>query len=217
MIMAKSEIDDIFASKGKGKAPPVPSTNSELSSEASSSKAKSGKKRKRKHEASTPLVSSTAETVVDPSAQVPSAKRQKADKKVKEIKSKPDKPATVREDEEKFKDSRGTGPRRKTDEGWLIYKEDELGINHEGGGNLAFNVQFQLMSIVVQTHPYAHSTVTVIPIGVLVVDLIFTFTLGSIEASLVALTHDVQRSMCSQHKRTSSSHHPKIDFVFFWK
>ncbi|EEB97719.1 hypothetical protein MPER_02907 [Moniliophthora perniciosa FA553] len=134
--MANSEIDDIFASKGKAKAAPPPST----SFEASSSKSKSEKKRKRKHEASTTPASSTAETIVDPSAQLSSSKRQKIDKKVKESKSKSDKLDPVREDEENFKDSRGTGPRRKTDEGWSIYKEDELGINNEGGGNIAFGL-----------------------------------------------------------------------------
>ncbi|ESK98341.1 hypothetical protein Moror_91 [Moniliophthora roreri MCA 2997] len=127
--MASSEIDDIFASKGKAKAVPPPST----SFGASSSKSKSEKKRKRKHEASTTPASSTAETIVDPSAQFSNAKRQKIDKKTKESKSKSDKLDAVREDEEKFKDSRGTGPRRKTEEGWSIYKEDELGINDQGG------------------------------------------------------------------------------------
>ncbi|KAH9047544.1 hypothetical protein EDB84DRAFT_1460893 [Lactarius hengduanensis] len=37
-------------------------------------------------------------------------------------------------DQDKFNDSRGTGPRRKTEEGFSIFKEDELGINVEAGG-----------------------------------------------------------------------------------
>ncbi|KAF8307461.1 DUF1764-domain-containing protein [Clavulina sp. PMI_390] len=36
-------------------------------------------------------------------------------------------------DDERFRDSRGTGPRRKTEEGFSIYKEDELGITDAGG------------------------------------------------------------------------------------
>nr|ODN98839.1 hypothetical protein L204_02803 [Cryptococcus depauperatus CBS 7855] len=38
------------------------------------------------------------------------------------------------EDDEVFKDSRGTGPRRQTEEGYLIFKEAELGIDPEAGG-----------------------------------------------------------------------------------
>jgi len=37
------------------------------------------------------------------------------------------------EDDTLFKDSRGTGPRRKTEEGYRVFKEDELGINDTGG------------------------------------------------------------------------------------
>ena len=73
-----------------------------------------------------------------------------------------------REEEERFKDSRGSGPRtsqfffekypctshtlaatgRKTEEGFSIFKEDELGINDEGGGEsydslLAIRIQFR--------------------------------------------------------------------------
>ncbi|KAI5118109.1 hypothetical protein M0805_003463 [Coniferiporia weirii] len=36
-------------------------------------------------------------------------------------------------EEEHFKDSRGSGPRKRTDDGFLVYKEDELGIKDEGG------------------------------------------------------------------------------------
>ncbi|RSH88620.1 hypothetical protein EHS25_002847 [Saitozyma podzolica] len=38
------------------------------------------------------------------------------------------------EDDEAFRDSRGDGPRRKTEEGFLIYKEAELKIDPEAGG-----------------------------------------------------------------------------------
>ncbi|KAL9716104.1 hypothetical protein Ac2012v2_000549 [Leucoagaricus gongylophorus] len=34
---------------------------------------------------------------------------------------------------QQFRDSRGTHPRRKTEEGWNVYKEDELGITAHGG------------------------------------------------------------------------------------
>ncbi|KAH8997536.1 hypothetical protein EDB92DRAFT_1840324 [Lactarius akahatsu] len=37
-------------------------------------------------------------------------------------------------DQDKFNDSRGRNPRRKTEEGFSIFKEDELGINVEAGG-----------------------------------------------------------------------------------
>ncbi|KIM67173.1 hypothetical protein SCLCIDRAFT_1210667 [Scleroderma citrinum Foug A] len=36
-------------------------------------------------------------------------------------------------DDERFKDSRGTSHRSKTEEGYVIYREDELGISNEGG------------------------------------------------------------------------------------
>ncbi|KAK8854874.1 hypothetical protein IAR55_003613 [Kwoniella newhampshirensis] len=38
------------------------------------------------------------------------------------------------EEDEMFRDSRGEGPRRKTEEGFLIYKEAELKIDPEAGG-----------------------------------------------------------------------------------
>lgn len=37
------------------------------------------------------------------------------------------------DDDASFRDSRGTGPRRKTEEGYRIFKEDELGITDVGG------------------------------------------------------------------------------------
>ncbi|KAF9520495.1 hypothetical protein BS47DRAFT_636209 [Hydnum rufescens UP504] len=37
------------------------------------------------------------------------------------------------DDIDRFRDSRGTGPRRRTEEGYAIYKEDELGIDIEAG------------------------------------------------------------------------------------
>ncbi|KAI9512908.1 hypothetical protein F5148DRAFT_1372894 [Russula earlei] len=44
-------------------------------------------------------------------------------------------------DQDDFKDSRGTAPRRQTDEGFAIYKEDELGINPETGGTATMSLR----------------------------------------------------------------------------
>ncbi|PFH54612.1 hypothetical protein AMATHDRAFT_134132 [Amanita thiersii Skay4041] len=71
------------------------------------------------------------ETVVDSSSLIQS-KRSKADKSTK-VNQKPKNNKSEAVTEAKFKDSRGTGPRRRTEEGWLIYKEDELGIHDDGG------------------------------------------------------------------------------------
>ncbi|KAJ3511210.1 hypothetical protein NMY22_g15726 [Coprinellus aureogranulatus] len=114
-----SEIDDIFASKGKAKAADAPPPEKK--------KKKSNKKAApTKPEPSSSQKRPAPETVVDPSVQIPQ-KRQKVPPKAAS-KSKQD-----REDEEDFKDSRGTGPRRKTEEGWAIYKEAELGIDPTAG------------------------------------------------------------------------------------
>ncbi|KAG7099358.1 hypothetical protein E1B28_001214 [Marasmius oreades] len=120
--MPKSEIDEIFASssKGRGKfAQKAVSVALDPTTE---------KKKKRKHEASLPA----AETILDPSVQVPSGKKRKTGRVSSAPRTKASKDNTT-EDEDRFNDSRGTGPRRKTEEGWLIFKEDELGINDEGG------------------------------------------------------------------------------------
>ncbi|TDL21904.1 DUF1764-domain-containing protein [Rickenella mellea] len=37
------------------------------------------------------------------------------------------------DDDSRFRDSRGAGPRRHTEDGYAIYKEDELGIGDQGG------------------------------------------------------------------------------------
>ncbi|CAE6427869.1 unnamed protein product [Rhizoctonia solani] len=139
------EIDDIFSgrssAKGKGKAteakptpgpqvvpkkkkkkskkvvePEAPANDSGDQPEAVKAQSTSaGTKRK------------APETVVDPSLEVES--KSKKAKSSKEGKKK----AAVDSDDERFRDSRGTGPRRRTEEGYAIYKEDELGINDEGG------------------------------------------------------------------------------------
>ncbi|KAJ3760414.1 hypothetical protein EV360DRAFT_39832 [Lentinula raphanica] len=135
--MPKSEIDDIFASKGKPH--PVPGSSKPISSPIKKVISKKDKKRKRKASDSTKDHGDTTtaekskkvpETIIDPSASMPSAKRVKISKSSEKAGS------GTKKEEEKFKDSRGSGPRRKTEEGWSIYKADELGIkdDDEGGG-----------------------------------------------------------------------------------
>lgn len=121
--MAKSEIDDIFASKGKVN-PSQPSSSSKTPENRDKVTKKSSKK-KRKREAAQevkdtndaeeherPLKRKVPETVVDPSIslsapvkQKKSAAPEKREGAVKKPKKKGDK-----DDEERFKDSRGTGP-----------------------------------------------------------------------------------------------------------
>ncbi|KAG2159571.1 uncharacterized protein EDB93DRAFT_1110995 [Suillus bovinus] len=136
--MPTSEIDDIFAAKGKAKAielAPLPSVKKE-------------KKKKRKDRPSTKDETreisqssgsktlkqrSLPETVVDPSFKsFSSSKRLKLDAPVSSQREKVYH-ETHKRDEDRFKDSRGSGPRRKTDDGLNIYKEDELGISNDGG------------------------------------------------------------------------------------
>jgi hypothetical protein len=141
-----SEIDDIFTRKAETAIVQALSSNLKQ------------KRRKKKISEIRPAEpkAPTPEIVLDPSTQqqlhAPTSKtishhrleQPKKKRKVVETKS----------DEVKFKDSRGTGPRkacppyelgeaqsllpgRKTDEGFAIYKEDELGINPEAGGQLS--------------------------------------------------------------------------------
>ncbi|GJJ10917.1 hypothetical protein Clacol_005146 [Clathrus columnatus] len=70
------------------------------------------------------------ETIVDPSS-VSSFNPKKRKRDVLSSTTK----AKTQEDSERFQDSRGTGPRRRTEEGYGIYKEDELGISEGGGDN----------------------------------------------------------------------------------
>ncbi|KAF9452627.1 DUF1764-domain-containing protein [Macrolepiota fuliginosa MF-IS2] len=129
-----SEIDDIFASKGKAKAPP-PSESPLVATR----KKKKDKKKKLEEDISQdvpkenpapPKKRPHPETIVDPSTLPNSSKRHKTNPNVNVSIKQPKKDS---QEEEQFKDSRGNGPRRKTEEGWSIYKEDELGLSHEGG------------------------------------------------------------------------------------
>jgi len=111
--MPKSEIDDIFASKGKVKAiQPVAS-----SSTASKRKKEKDKQKKRGLEAAKidnePMTKKrpAPETVVDPSTQTPSAKRAKVAIATSKKPSKPTKQDSCKDDKDRFKDSRGSGPR----------------------------------------------------------------------------------------------------------
>lgn len=134
-----SEIEEIFASKGKAKI------QDQQYSPPSASSSKSAKKKKNKNKATqvdnvpaenSPTSASnkrpSPETVID-SSSVPN-KRLKTDKSTNSHpKAKVSRPLKDDEDEAKFKDSRGAGPRQTTEEGWPVYKEDELGIHEEGG------------------------------------------------------------------------------------
>ncbi|KDQ63779.1 hypothetical protein JAAARDRAFT_29819 [Jaapia argillacea MUCL 33604] len=150
--MPKSEIDDIFAGAGKAKGKakvvePVASSSSSAGVEA--------KKRKKKDggaattidvdESKSPDAQSkqskkrpAPETIVDPSSRlvaVASAKRSKLEKAADsfEVAKKRKVKQDSKEAEDRFKDSRGSGHRRKTEEGFSVYKEDELGITEQGG------------------------------------------------------------------------------------
>ncbi|KAG2023322.1 hypothetical protein CC2G_000987 [Coprinopsis cinerea AmutBmut pab1-1] len=136
-----SEIDDIFASKGKAKQI-VTEHPKDLSDPSSSKKKKKKSKDKSKPDpapANQPKEKESSkkrpapETIVDPSQQVASAKRHKPNTALDGDGKKSKKKKVDKEEEEKFKDSRGTSGRRTTEEGWTIYNEDELGISHEGG------------------------------------------------------------------------------------
>ncbi|KAG8924198.1 hypothetical protein FRC01_011816 [Tulasnella sp. 417] len=76
------------------------------------------------------VVESAPDVVVDPSTKI-EEKFGALNKKLKVGKDSDTRPLT--EEDLRFVDSRGTGPRRRTEEGFLIYKEDELGITGKGG------------------------------------------------------------------------------------
>ncbi|KAH6917243.1 hypothetical protein BKA70DRAFT_1555794, partial [Coprinopsis sp. MPI-PUGE-AT-0042] len=137
-----SEIDDIFATKGKAKANP-PATDAPA---VKKPKKKKSKKQKNDTKDDQPKDQDLAtlssskkrkapETVVDPSQKIEgTSKRQKPNPESKK--------STSKKDEAKFKDSRGMAGRRTTEEGFAIYKEDELNISHEGGGKPVVNFLF---------------------------------------------------------------------------
>jgi len=127
-----SEIDDIFASKGKSKeVKPIASPAVPLEKRKTNDK-----KRKLATESTTTQskTHATPEVVIDSSAVVAPAKRLKFDKmsKGQEMGTIPTVGKNPKRSEQD-RDSREMFPRRRTKEGWLIYKEDELGIRDGGG------------------------------------------------------------------------------------
>ncbi|KAF8973885.1 hypothetical protein BDZ97DRAFT_1777382 [Flammula alnicola] len=163
---AMSEIDDIFAGKAKGK---LPSSPLKVASSSSHPPLKKDKKKKRKtkldvvpddpnlhtRDASAVVSSSKKrpppETVVDTSHRLsgPSKRRkgEQAPDDSKPLKSGKSSKKSVNDDVA-FKDSRGSSDRRKTEEGWIVYKEDELGIGDEGGGKLLCVRDFLLFTAI---------------------------------------------------------------------
>jgi len=139
--MAVSDIDHIFASsKGKGKLTQISSLPSSALPEKPKKKVEDKQKRKREEAPNDgePVSKkrTTPETVSDTSTRLPKAKRARVEKSsVGNERSSTSRKDSVKDkdDDQRFKDSRGSGPRRKTEEGWSIYKEDELGIGDEGG------------------------------------------------------------------------------------
>ncbi|KAN0125008.1 DUF1764 domain containing protein [Russula decolorans] len=126
VITPSSEIDDIFTRKAK--------TTILQANQHSSSDPKQKRRKKKRSETQNPAPKRPPpEIVLDPSTQ-PSH----ASKTIRHDRSVPPKKkrkiVETKVDQDKFTDSRGTGPRRKTDEGFAIYKEDELSINAEAGG-----------------------------------------------------------------------------------
>ncbi|CCM00923.1 uncharacterized protein FIBRA_02969 [Fibroporia radiculosa] len=141
--MPPSEIDAIFASK-RTPAPTHPSPSTSTST-STSKKPKRPPKRKRgpaaqsdpEDDASSLKKHRHPETVLDPSipvTPVPSKQSRKSNPRPPSDSGPARKKGRLATDDvERFRDSRGTGPRRKTEEGFAIYKEDELGINDQGG------------------------------------------------------------------------------------
>jgi hypothetical protein len=155
-----SEIDDIFTCKAITVSQKNDQQNS--SSGLKQQKKKKGKKKSKPTQLAEPK-RPPPEIFLDPSAQqsfAPTPKTISDDRPAPPRKKQ--KVVETKLDQEKFRDSRGTGPRkpiipyyefrlaqqplpgRTTDEGLKIYKEDELGINAEAGGqsNPSFDVLF---------------------------------------------------------------------------
>ncbi|GBE78318.1 hypothetical protein SCP_0112030 [Sparassis crispa] len=142
--MPASEIDEIFASKGKSSAPKP--SSSAPSTDTPPKKTKKSGKRKREAKGETEVRDESEskkstkrrvpETVLDPSARIAAPATSNKSTKLQNIASdsaakKKSKKAI--EVEDRFKDSRGTGSRRTTEEGFAIYKESDLGITEQGG------------------------------------------------------------------------------------
>ena len=124
--MGRSEIDDIFAAKKstvKVTAQPVASTSTPTNA-AGPKKKKKDKKRKRQVEEAqepapneeTPRKKRVVETIHDTSSAVPPVSKAVRPGKVVSV-AKPKAAKKEKEDLDRFKDSRGTGPRKR----WFFY------------------------------------------------------------------------------------------------
>lgn len=144
-----SEIDDIFARKTE-------TTTLQINQHSSSNLKQKRRKKKRSHSPIRPaeLKHPAPEIVLDPSTKQSDASTSEAISHDPPVQPRKKRKIveTTKPARDKFSDSRGTGPRkhvpchalrraqplsgRKTDEGFAIYKEDELGIKAEAGGQL---------------------------------------------------------------------------------
>lgn len=151
--MPRSEIDDIFAGKSKGKGKSAvastPSASNSVAPALEVKKKKKSKKRKRADgvgedgdaEEITSLVpvlpqpskkNKVPETIIDPS--LPSAPSKPPPTTTASSSKKKKTTTSSVQNDDGFADSRGTGPRKRTEEGWSVFKEAELGIDVEAGG-----------------------------------------------------------------------------------
>ncbi|KAF9044864.1 hypothetical protein BDZ89DRAFT_1155653 [Hymenopellis radicata] len=151
--MPKSEIDDIFAAKG---AAPLPVASSSLPK-----KKKTKKRRRDESQSATPALSSSSSKVVPVTVIDSSSLPPPPPKRAKKAKVKSAAPEGVSKTEDNFADSRGSSSRRTTEEGWSIYKEDELGMSKEGGGAYKMRLMVYLLR-----HTQIHRCVLLIVIAV---------------------------------------------------
>ncbi|BEI81949.1 hypothetical protein CcaverHIS002_0211090 [Cutaneotrichosporon cavernicola] len=142
VVVDAGEIDDIFAapkavkSKAKGKKRDEgrkveeAAKRSEMKDKVKKSK-KSGEKPNKKEKENKTQQSSVVEEVVDPSVAVVAALDRAKEARAGNA-GKRDR--TEVEQDRLWRDSRGDGDRQRTEEGYLIFKEAELGIDPEVGG-----------------------------------------------------------------------------------
>lgn len=168
-----ADIDAIFASTKSKKSSVLKSSSLPKSTfipeptRSSSKKKSKAKKKKGESSKEAPATLSTSdtppkptpETIVDPSLALKTAPSSSHPPKQITSRQKRKKTEDARED---FADSRGKSSRRKTDEGWSIYKEDELKISASAGGTYSFLHKFSLHSSCTQTHHCVHLIVNAV-------------------------------------------------------
>lgn len=149
--MPASEIDDIFASKGKKSSLPVPSTSS---SQPPSEKLKIRKKKKspkqkdqvtneqptaeaEKSSKSSATKRRIPETVLDPSAPAKTKGKPNAPSSETSV-PKAKKRKLGKDEEERFRDSRGTGPSMFSVMFLLVYLHDTLHFRKEDRGGFCY-------------------------------------------------------------------------------